>query len=97
MKRDRPVASGSTIDDGGAMLIAHSRVQETGSGTGRTTFRHPVTAQACTFEVKFNFSLVTPKRIEGYTEGQVGQWRWDSCRYLNEEVKRSVPFVWVPQ
>jgi len=56
-----------------------------------------VTAQACTFEVKFNFSLVTPKRIEGYTEGQVGQWRWDSCRYLNEEVKRSVPFVWVPQ
>jgi hypothetical protein len=33
MKRDRTVASGSTIDEGGAMLISPSGVQETGSGT----------------------------------------------------------------
>src|SRR5437773_11458283 len=33
MKCDRPVASGSTIDDGGAMFISPLRVQETGSGT----------------------------------------------------------------
>src|SRR5215467_601754 len=33
MKRDRTVASGSTIEGGGAILISPSRVQETGSGT----------------------------------------------------------------
>jgi hypothetical protein len=33
MKRDRSVASGSTIDGGGAILISPSRVQETGRGT----------------------------------------------------------------
>src|SRR5262245_6968202 len=34
MKRDRTVAPGSTIEDGGAMLVSPSRVSETGSGTG---------------------------------------------------------------
>jgi len=33
MKRDRTVAPGSTIEDGGAMLVSPSRVSETGSGT----------------------------------------------------------------
>ena len=33
MKRDRTVASGSTIEGGGAILISPSRVLETGSGT----------------------------------------------------------------
>src|SRR5262252_2160518 len=33
MKRDRTVASGSTIEGGGAMLISPSRVPKTGSGT----------------------------------------------------------------
>ncbi len=33
MKRDRPVASGSTIEGGGAILISPSCGQETGSGT----------------------------------------------------------------
>jgi hypothetical protein len=42
MKRDRTVASGSTIEGGGAILISPSRVQETGSGTGfRTTISAP--------------------------------------------------------
>src|SRR5215831_17184229 len=36
MKRDRTVAPGSTIEDGGAMLVSPSRVSETGSGTGRS-------------------------------------------------------------
>jgi site-specific recombinase XerD len=35
MKRDRTVASGSTIDEGAAMLVSPSRVQETGCGTWR--------------------------------------------------------------
>src|SRR5262249_44702269 len=33
MKRDRPVASGSTIEGGGVMLVSPSRVPKTGSGT----------------------------------------------------------------
>src|SRR5262249_45247635 len=33
MKRNRTVASGSTIDGGGAISISPSRVQETGCGT----------------------------------------------------------------
>src|SRR5262249_6885391 len=41
MTRDHTVASGSTIDGGGAMSISPSRVQETGCGTGdRTPARH---------------------------------------------------------
>src|SRR5262245_22815926 len=39
MKRDRTVASGSTIEGGGAILISPSRVQETGSGTQVTNSR----------------------------------------------------------
>jgi glyoxylase I family protein len=37
VKRDRAVTPGSTIEGGGAILISPSRVQETGSGTDRTT------------------------------------------------------------
>src|SRR5262249_669268 len=33
MKRNRTVASGSTIEGGGAMLVSPSRVSETGCGT----------------------------------------------------------------
>jgi len=40
MKRDRSVASGSTIEGGGAIVISPSRVRETGSGTHRTSGRH---------------------------------------------------------
>jgi hypothetical protein len=36
MKRDRSVTSGSTIEDGGAILVSPSRVPETGSGTRDT-------------------------------------------------------------
>src|SRR5215470_9566466 len=37
MTRDRTVASGSTIEGGGAMLVSPSRVPETGSDTGRVS------------------------------------------------------------
>src|SRR5215470_14483395 len=37
MKRDRTVASGSTISGGGAILVSPSCVQETGSGTEGAT------------------------------------------------------------
>jgi len=34
MKRDRTVASGSTIEGGGTMLVSSSRVPKTEGGTG---------------------------------------------------------------
>src|SRR5262249_39558051 len=39
MKRNRTVASGSTIDGGGAISISPSRVQETGCGTVEISLR----------------------------------------------------------
>jgi len=41
MKRDRSVASGSTIEGGGAILISPWRVPKTGSGTSFDTLRSP--------------------------------------------------------
>jgi hypothetical protein len=41
MKRYRSVASGSTIEGGGAIVVSPSRVQETGCGTIRANLAAP--------------------------------------------------------
>src|SRR5262245_10575919 len=46
MKRDRTVASGSTIAGGGAMLVSPSRVSETGCGTGSGYCDRPLSLEA---------------------------------------------------
>src|SRR5262245_28844668 len=59
MKRDRTVASGSTIEGGGAILITPSRVLETGSGTAGAS-------RSAVQWVAFEHRL----RELGYVEGQ---------------------------
>jgi hypothetical protein len=61
MKRDRTVASESTIDGGGAISISPSRVQETGCGTegitGGGTYKGGLTAAGPAYEFEGQYTL----------------------------------------
>src|SRR5262249_4197916 len=64
MKRDRTVASGSTIEGGGAILISPSRVQETGSGTAPNHGGNDARPQLPT-ELR-QYLLEPPLQLNGY-------------------------------